>query len=437
VTKLTLRKELSAPGLFKTARKSFESIDDPVSRRSNLTLADCLMSGLAIFSLKYPSLLQFDRAQSETEVAHNLKSLYHIQKVPSDTYLRERLDEVSPELLRQAFKAIFSQFQRGKELEAYSYIDGHYLLSIDGTGFFSSSEVHCNNCCVKNHRDGRTTYYHQMLGAVLVHPDISAVIPFPPEPILKQDGAKKNDCERNAAKRLLPALRREHPHLKLVVIEDALASNGPHIKQLQTLDMRFILGVKPKGNVALFDWAAGATMQTHEKRDDSGSTHKFEWINDAPLNDTCEDVRVNFLKYWEIKPNGKQQHFSWVTDLLLTEKTVYKIMRGGRARWKIENETFNTLKNQGYHFEHNFGHGYKHLSTTFAYLMMLAFLIDNVQAVSCQLFKKAQIKAISKVRFWEKFRHLFFGYLIDSWDDFYSVMAYGKQPTQLVADDTS
>ena len=432
-----MRKDLSAPGLFKTARESFESINDPVSRRSNLTLADCLMSGLAIFSLKYPSLLQFDRAQSETEVAHNLKSLYHIQEVPSDTYLRERLDEISPELLRQTFKAIFSQFQRGKELEAYSYIDGHYLLSIDGTGFFSSSEVHCDNCCVKNHRDGRTTYYHQMLAAVLVHPDISAVIPFPPEPILKQDGAKKNDCERNAAKRLLPALRREHPHLKLVVVEDALASNGPHIKQLQALDMRFILGVKPKGNVSLFNCAAGATMQTHEKLDDSGSMHKFEWINDVPLNDTCDDVSVNFLKYWEIKPNGRQQHFSWVTDLPLTEETVYKIMRGGRARWKIENETFNTLKNQGYHFEHNFGHGYKHLSTTFAYLMMLAFLIDNVQSLSCQLFKQSQIKAISKIRFWEKFRHLFFGYLIDSWDDFYSVMAYGKQPTKLVADDTS
>lgn len=436
MNKLKLRKDLSAPGLFKVAREAFESIDDNITRRSALTLADCLMSGLAIFSLKYPSLLQFDRSQGEAEVAHNLKTLYRIQQVPSDTYLRESLDEVSPELLRRAFTAIFSQFQRGKELEAYTYIDGHYLLSIDGTGFFSSSEVHCDNCCEKHHRDGRTTYYHQMLGAVIVHPEMSEVIPFAPEPILKQDGAKKNDCERNAAKRLLPALRREHPHLKLIVIEDALASNGPHIRQLQALNMRFILGVKPKGNVALFDWAAGATMQTHEIRNESGVIHKFEWVNDATLNDSC-DIQINFLKYWEIKPNEKVRHFSWVTDLPLNNDTIYKIMRGGRARWKIENETFNTLKNQGYHFEHNFGHGYKHLSTTFAYLMMLAFLIDNIQSVSCKLFKQARIEAISKVRFWEKYRHLFFGYLIDSWDDFYSVMAYGKPPTPLMPDDTS
>ena len=130
----------------------------------------------------------------------------------------------------------------------------------------------------------------------------------------------------------------------LIVIEDALASNGPHIKLLQELGMHFILGVKPK---------------------------------------------------------GKQQHFSWVTDFLLSKKNVYKIMRGGHACWKIENERFNALKNQGYHFENDFGHGYNHLGTTFAYPMTLAFLIDNIQSVSCKLFKKAQIEAIRKIRFWE------------------------------------
>ena len=59
------------------------------------------------------------------------------------------------------------------------------------------------------------------------------------------------------------------------------------------------------------------------------------------------------------------------------KQNVAAIMRAGRASWKVENETFNTLKNQGYHFEHNFGHGEKHLATVFANLMMLAFLIDH------------------------------------------------------------
>jgi hypothetical protein len=88
----------------------------------------------------------------------------------------------------------------------------------------TGSEIHCDQCCEKHHRNGRVTYYYQLLGAVLVHPEHKEVFPLAPEPNLKQDGATKNDCERNAAKRFLNDTRREHPHMKFIVIEDALAS---------------------------------------------------------------------------------------------------------------------------------------------------------------------------------------------------------------------
>ena len=223
-------------------------------------MADCLMSGLALFSLKYPSLLKFDNDRADDIIQHNLRSLYGIRNVPCDTYLRERLDEVSPNLLRKTFSTLFAQVQRGNELTPFQFMDDHYLLSVDGTGYFSSHQVHCEHCCVKNHRDGSKTYYHQLLGAALVHPNHSHVLPFAPEPILKQDGNKKNDCEREASKRLLTDLRREHPHLKLIVIEDGLASNGPHIQLLTSLDMRFILGAKPKDHTFLFDWVENSTV---------------------------------------------------------------------------------------------------------------------------------------------------------------------------------
>ena len=83
-------------------------------------------------------------------------------------------------------------------------------------------------------------------------------------------------------------------------------------------------------------------------------------------------------------------------------------MRGGRARWRIENETFNTLKNQGYHFEHNFGHGYKYLSVVFAMLMMLAFLVDQVQQIASKLFNAAWKKLGTKRSLWESIRALFY-----------------------------
>ncbi len=126
-----LRGALSAPGLLREARKCFERIPDPVVGRKRV-LADYLMSGLAVFGLKFPSLLKFDRgARTNENVRENLKNLYGIADAPCDTALRERLDEVDPVALRGAFKRVFAVLRRGKGLEGFTWLD-HYLLSVDG-----------------------------------------------------------------------------------------------------------------------------------------------------------------------------------------------------------------------------------------------------------------------------------------------------------------
>jgi hypothetical protein len=255
------RNHLSIEGLLREARRVFAQVPDAPGHA--IPLVDYLMSGLALFGLKYPSLLQFEHDRQEVATRANLRTLYGVERAPCDTRFRERLDEVAPSDLGPLYQALFRQLQRGKGLEGFAYLDGHYLLSLDGTGYFSSKKVHCAQGAEKHHRDGTTTYYHQMLGAVLVHPDHREVLPLAPEPILKPDGSAKNDCERNAAKRLLSELRRVHPHLKLIVVEDGLASNAPHIRHLQALDLRFILGAKPRDHTFLFDWVA-ATAQTAE-----------------------------------------------------------------------------------------------------------------------------------------------------------------------------
>jgi hypothetical protein len=420
------RKSLSIEGLLREARRVFATIPD--SPNNDIALVDHLMAGLALFGLKYPSVLQFDHDREDATVRANLKALYGIERAPCDTRLRERLDEVVPSQLRPVYKALFRQLQRGKGLEGFTYLDGHYLLSLDGTGYFSSHTIHCPQCAEKHHRNGTTTYYHQMLGAVLVHPDCKEVFPLAPEPILKPDGARKNDCERNAAKRLLSALRREHPHLKLIVIEDALASNGPHIRHLQSLDLRFILGAKPSDHTFLFDWVARSEHTAEVTFTDAeGVGHRFRYLNGVPLNDANFDLEVNFLEYWEQAPDGTVQHFSWVTDIPITEDNLMTLMRGARARWKIENETFNTLKNQGYHFEHNFGHGDQHLSTVLMHLMMLAFLIDQIQQRCCRLFQAAVTAAKSKTRLWRKLRNRFDLCLIPNWEALYQSIIHPPQ----------
>ena len=413
------RKDLCAAALYATVKGCFIKKFSPIPSTSGkakakaptgISIIDCLMSGIALFALKFPSLLQYDIKRRYPRIANNLKVLFGIQQTPCDTYMRERLDEIDPQSLRGAFKAIFSNAQRGKALEAYQYLNGKYLLSLDGTGHFCSGSIHCENCCVKESRNGQTTYYHQMLAAVIVHPDQRQVIPLAPEPILKKHGATKNDCERNAAKRLLEDVRREHPHLDLIVVEDSLASNGPHIQELRKHQMNYILGVKPGDHAFLFDWARDSDKQTHEKIDEKGTSHKYSFVNGVPLNDAHFDLKVNFLEYWETDKKGNQQHFTWITDIELKKSNVSAIMRGGRARWRIENNTFNTLKNQGYNFEHNFGHGYRNLCTVLGLLMMLAFLIDQVQELTCQVFKKARQLTGSYSSLWENIRSLFLSF---------------------------
>ena len=148
--------------------------------------------------------------------------------------------------------------------------------------------------------------------------------------------------------------------------------------------------MKPDGNRTLYEWVKGVTRTVEVTV--GKNKYIFRYVNDVPLNDTKNTPNINFMECeWE-EVKGKKihkGHCGWATDHEITNKNVYEIMRGGRARWKIENETFNTLKNQGYQFEHNFGHGKKNLHTVFAFLMMLAFLIDQVQEATCGLFQKA------------------------------------------------
>jgi hypothetical protein len=174
------------------------------------------------------------------------------------------------------------------------------------------------------------------------------------------------------------------------------------------------------------------------ERDDAqkGIHHRFRFGSDLPLNASNAALRVNFLECWETT-KGKVQHFSWVTDLRLNKGTVYRLMQGARARWRIENETFNTLKNQGYHFEHNFGHGYQHLSVVFAVLMMLAFCVDQVQQRCCPLFQAAWAKWGSKRLLWERMRALFYTYVLDSMGHLFQALYYGVKKTPPILDTDS
>ena len=382
-----------------------------------------------MFSLKDPSLLAFDERRNEE--GNNLNTVYGIKEIPSDTRMREILDNVQPEHMRPCFNNIFSQLQRGKALEPMVFMDGCYLLSLDGTGYFSSNKLHSEFCMKKvKSKTGEVSYYLQMLGGAIVHPDFKEVIPLMPEIIMKQDGQTKNDCERNAAKRFFENLRKDHPHLPLIIIEDGLSSNAPHIKELRKHQLHFILGVKPKDHKFLFNHVESSDQKglvtefAYKDENDPDTTHSFKFINGVPLNQSNQDVLVNYLEYREIT-DKRTRLFSWITDFTIAMDNAYQIMKGGRARWKIENETFNTLKNQGYNFGHNYGLGQKNLSMVFVMLMMLAFLVDQTQQLCCALFRAVWKKNRSKRALWERMRSMFHNFELESMEIFYRALLSG------------
>jgi len=291
------RRALHFDALVQRVRTRFGKL--PEQRRCpQFSQADTLMAGLALYSLKDPSLLAFQRRASD----HNLRSVFGLQGIPCDTQMRTILDDVQPNQIRSVFKDIFRPLQRGKVLEDYVFLPEGYLVALDGVEYFRSAKVHCQHCLTCQHHNSEVSFYLQMLAAVILHPDWPEVIPLAPEPIQRQDGHHKNDCERNAARRWLKRFRQDHPHLSIIVVEDALSSNAPHIRDLQAANAHFILGVKPGDHQYLFEQVSqrerdGQAEVLQSTDANSGIIGRYTFLHHVSINDSNQEVRVNFLKY--------------------------------------------------------------------------------------------------------------------------------------------
>ena len=400
--------------VLKLVQVGFSKIKDPRKKNTSYKLTDLLNLAFAMFSLKDSSLSSF-REQFSVR-AENLERVYGVTELPGDTALREGLDEVSPKELQGLFKPHLENLAKQGVLEKRYVLGGYVAVSVDGTGHYCSGKKGCPQCMVKNHRNGKKTYYHQLLGAVAINPYESTVFPVACEAIVKQDGKKKNDCELNAAKRILPQIRENLAGEKVLGIFDALYCNGPHIKSLQgdpekDESMSYIIGTKGETYV---DVQVAALREKGELASHTwikdGKSFTSNFANDLILNGTHQDMLVNYFDVVEIDiETGEQTFFStWITDIPIDEENLEELVDVARSRWKIENETFNTLKNQGYHLEHNYGHGKKYLATNFAILTFLAFLTDQIAQHLDKDFQQAKVVCKTFKSLWEKIRSVFY-----------------------------
>lgn len=390
----------------------FERIHRADERRSNssYTLKDACKSAFAIYSLKAPSLFAF-RARTQAELS-NLQTVFGIDKLPSDNGLRKMLDGVASQQLREAFHKVFAYLKKQEVLDAYRYFDNHLVVSIDGVEHYCSQKISCPHCMVRQHRDGSTSYYHSMLSAALVCPGRAEVFVLDNEPMVRQDGAVKNDCERNAATRMFAQLRDKYASESVVYVMDALYGCAPIIELVSqaSASWKYLINCKEKGHKYLFAQFDERNEEGHIKwktvRRKDGS-YEIGYTSGLMLNASNQGVTTNMVLVNFRSKKGEVKTFSWITNIEPTALNVMQLVEMGRSRWKIENEVFNTLKNQEYNFEHSFGHGQQNLATNFAYIMMLAFTIDQLQQYGSRIFRSIWKGLKTRVAVWDAIRNIF------------------------------
>jgi hypothetical protein len=393
--------------IIKQTRENLSKVPD--SRKSNKTYEqiDSLMAAFAMFSLKDSSLLAFRKEFAER--SENLKRIYGLTSVPKDTAMRQTIDEIAPKELSNQYQEHFELLREKKVFSSRKVLGGYLIGSLDATGTYCSCKIACENCLVRIFKNGKKQYYHQMLAVVQVHPDQKTVFPLGAEAIIQQDGCKKNDCEINSSKRLIPNLRKSMPKDKLLIVADALYANAPFINLVQGEGMKFITVVKQGYALLQAERLAKKGKLKSKQWRKKGRICLAQYTTGLIFNGQNQDLLVNYVQYTEIDAKTGKVYYDgkWLTDLPIEELSLKEFVAAARSRWKVENETFNTLKNQGYHFEHSYGHGKKYLATNFALLTILAFLVDQITQHLDRYFNKVWKKWGSKKLTWQKIREVF------------------------------
>ena len=415
------KKHLGFPALRSTLSERLYQIEDSRQKgKVKHSVHDCFMSGFAMMFFQDPSLLQFQKRLEDTIHNNNLRTLFQVQSIPKDTQMRDVIDEVDSKELEPVFEDFFRALQRGNHLESYRFLGDYYLISMDGSGYFSSDKISCPGCLWKESKRGDVRYEHQIVQAALMRPGKREVMPLAPEAIRNGDGKEKQDCEIEAGKRLIKKIRRAHPKLKAIIVADSLHSKQPFIEELKAERMSYILVAKPEDHKILTEWVNEqrqlGEVSRIEVKDIKERVHIIEWINDVPLNGNKDTILVNYVEYWLMDKGKVGYHNSWVTNIRISEQNVGEIVSGGRCRWKIENEVFNTLKNQGYDIDHNYGHGERHLSMNFFLLNLLAFFFHQIFQLTDTLYQQVRMKFSSRRSMWDCFRNVIRVLIFPDWE---------------------
>lgn len=420
-------------------RAVLAGLPDPrTGDNSFYSIVDIALSALAVFFTQCPSFLSFQQNMEKAHGRNNARSLFGVQRIPCDNHIRQTLDPVAAAELFGLFDDLHQAFDETGLLEAMRAVKHTRLIALDATWYFSSQSqhIHCENCSCLRHAEGPITHYHSAITPVLVSPGHSEVVPLRPEFIRPQDGQVKQDCELNAAKRWLAAHAQRYATGNDTLLGDDLYAHQPFCRQVLLHSFHFLFTCKPASHAYLYGWVnalqPGRDLHTLKQRVKGKSNrwehHHYRWANHVPLTDSDDPLKVNWCELTVTDAQGQVLYRNgYITDWEITAQNVSGLVAAGRARWKIENEHNNVLKTRGYHLEHNFGHGKKHLSSLLLTLNLLAFALHTLLEVTDPSYRLVRAAVGARRKFFQHLEALTAYWYFENWERLMDFMMRGQE----------
>jgi hypothetical protein len=399
---------------------------------------DIVLSAFAVFFTQCPSFLSFQQNMEQARGRNNARSLFEVGRIPSDNHIRQTLDPVEPHHLFSLFDELHQAFDQTGLLEAMRAAHHTRLIALDATWYFSSQSknIHCPNCSCLRHTDGRRTHYHSAITPVIVSPGHAQVLPLRPEFITPQDGHAKQDCEIAAAKRWLAAHAERYATGNDTWLGDDLYAHQPFCRQVLMHGFHFPFTCQPASHTHLSSWIAGlqSNGQLHtlklklKGKSNRWEQYQYRWANEVPLTEGEEALKVNWCQLTITAADGAVRYGnSFITDWKVTADNVAGWVTAGRARWKIENEHNNVLKTKGYHLEHNFGHGKKHLASLLATLNLLAFGLHTLLELTDESYRLIRSAVGARRKFFQHLEALTTYLYFETWERLMDFMMRGLE----------
>jgi hypothetical protein len=311
-----------------------------------------------------------------------------MEAIPHPDTLAYLLRRLPPDGIEGVRSEMMDTLLRSRALEPFRLQGRVYTIAADGTGMLVFHERHCPHCLTQEHPGG-TVYYHNVLEMKLVTSN-GLALSIATEFIENTDGTRKQDCELAAFYRLIPKFRSRFPMLPVCLLLDGLYLNQNVLRLLKKHRLHYIITFKEGSLPTAYSEFQALHPLTHNqtlRRQDGTVEQAFRWLNGL----VHEDATFNALECVETVPGKKPTTFFWATSLTVTHNNVVDLSdNGGRCRWKIENEGFNTQKNGGYNLTHAYSE-HETAAKNFYLLLQIAHLLAQLLEKSRLLTKPAAL----------------------------------------------